>query len=270
MDPSTTPIGDPVPEAIGGYLAAIDAADADLAASWFAADCRYAVPSPGASETDPRTETIGRSSLRDRFHARGRRPWRHVVTACVLGGDDGFIEGVTVDRRSDAAGGFAASFRLDSDGRIERYLAYVTADLPDPIPTDLAVDQRPADAIEVVEGYFHALDGGRFEDASACFSEDIVYSHPPYRHTGIDGAHRVVFRGRTELLAAFRARGRASFDHEVLVSVQRGPHCLFEGVVRGLPDDGDGSFVSSLSLAADGTIRRYVSFYCEPAVARTV
>ncbi len=270
MDPSTTPIGDPVPEAIGGYLAAIDTADADLAASWFAVDGRYAVPSPGAHETDPRTETVGASSLRDRFYARGRQPWRHVVTACVLGGDDGFIEGVTADRRTDGAGGFAASFRLDSDGRIERYLAYATVDLPDQIPTDLAPDLRPADAIEVVERYFRALDDGRFEEAAACFSEDTMYSHPPYRHTGIDGAHRVVFRGRTDLLTAFRARGRTSFDHDVLVAIQRGPHCLFEGVVHGLPDDGDGSFVSSLSLAADGTIRRYVSFYCEPAVARTV
>ena len=52
----------------------------------------------------------------------------------------------------------------------------------------------------------------------------------------------------------------------VLVSLQRGPHCLFEGAVHDLPDGGNGSFISSLSLAADGTIRRYVSFYCEPGV----
>ncbi len=66
--------------------------------------------------------------------------------------------------------------------------------------------------------------------------------------------------------AAFDARGKASFDHTVLTSIQRGPHCLFEGAVDDLPDGGTGSFISSLSLAADGTIRRYVSFYCEPAV----
>ena len=52
----------------------------------------------------------------------------------------------------------------------------------------------------------------------------------------------------------------------MLTSIQRGPHCLFEGAVNGLPGGGTGSFISSLSLAADGTIRRYVSFYCEPAV----
>jgi ketosteroid isomerase-like protein len=269
MNPSVTPVGDPVPEAIHGYLEAIDAAEADVAASWFSAECLYAVPSPGAHETDRRTETRGSSRLRDRFDARGRKPWRHVVMACVSNGADGLIEGVLAGRGTGAHGGFAASFRLDADGRLERYLAYATGGCPDPLPTDLPSDHRPADASEVVDRYFHALDDGRFDDAAACFSEDTVYSHPPYRHTGIDGAHRVVFRGRTELLAAFRARGKAAFDHDVLVAVQRGPHCLIEGVVRGLPDGGDGSFVSSLSLAEDGTIRRYVSFYCEPAVGRT-
>ncbi|HEU0170322.1 MAG TPA: hypothetical protein VFR26_02700, partial [Acidimicrobiales bacterium] len=60
--------------------------------------------------------------------------------------------------------------------------------------------------------------------------------------------------------------GRQSFDHRVTTSIQRGPHGLIEGVVQGLPDGGTGSFVSSLTLDADGLIRRYVSFYCEPAV----
>jgi hypothetical protein len=36
----------------------------------------------------------------------------------------------------------------------------------------------------------------RFADAAACFSEDTLYSHPPYRPTGIDGHDRVEFRGR--------------------------------------------------------------------------
>ena len=102
--------------------------------------------------------------------------------------------------------------------------------------------------------------------AASHFSDDVLYSHPPYRHTGITDPDRVEFRGRAALLAAFERRGKASFDHEVLTSIQRGPHCLFEGAVRNLPDGGTGSFISSLSLAADGTIRRYVSFYCEPGV----
>ena len=74
--------------------------------------------------------------------------------------------------------------------------------------------------------------------------------------------------GGTTLEAAFHRRGRASFDHDIVALIQRGPHCLFEGAVNNLPNGGSGSFISSLSLAADGTIRRYLSFYCEPFIPR--
>ena len=116
--------------------------------------------------------------------------------------------------------------------------------------------------------YFEALDAGSFNEAAAQFSADVVYSHPPYRHTGIDSDDRLVFRGRDELRAAFTARGKQAFDHRIVAIGQRGPHCLLEGVVEGLPGDRNGSFVSSLTLDADGLIQRYVSFYCEPAVPR--
>jgi hypothetical protein len=108
---------------------------------------------------------------------------------------------------------------------------------------------------------------GDFAGAADCFSHDVLYSHPPYRHTGIDGNERVEFRGRAELLAAFQRRGRAAFDHHVSVYAQHGPHGLIEGRVDGLPDGRFGSFISSLSLDGAGCIRRYVSFYCEPGVA---
>ena len=114
--------------------------------------------------------------------------------------------------------------------------------------------------------YFAALDDGRFDDAAACFSTDVVYSHPPYQHTGIDDPDRIVFRGREALAAAFHTRGRATFDHDVVTLLQRGPHAMLEGLVTNLPGGGTGSFISSLSLAADGTIRRYLSFYCEPGI----
>ena len=95
----------------------------------------------------------------------------------------------------------------------------------------------------------------------------VLYSHPPYKHTGIDSDRRVEFRGRPELQSAFEARGRQQFGHEVTTLVQRGPHALLEGRVFDLPDAGTGSFISSVSLDADGLIERYVSFYCEPGVA---
>jgi len=269
MTLSLTPIGDALPPNVRDYFTALDAGHADEAAACFAPDCRYALPPPGGHETDPRIETVGADALRVRLRERGRRPWRHEVRLCVHDGADGFVEGVLADDTDTSRAAFAAGFRLDADGRIDRYLAYVTDDVPDPIPTDVPDDQRPAGAREVLDRYFEALDDGRFDAAAACFSDDTMYSHPPYRHTGIVDRGRVVFRGREQLAAKFRERGKTAFDHEVLVAVQRGPHSIVEGIVRGLPDGGDGSFLSSLSLAADGTIRRYVSFYCEPAVRRT-
>lgn len=263
---ATAPHGDPVPRAVTRYLDAIDDGQPDDAATAFTAHCRYAVPVPGAHETDPRSETIGASALRSRFRERGATRWLHRILLCANKGADGLIEGMLVSADEEPVGGFAASFRLGPDGRIARYLAFVTADVPDSIPPDVAPDRKPVDALEILERYFEALDDGKFDVAADCFAQDTMYSHPPYRHTGIDGEGRVVFRGRSELRAAFAERGQTAFGHRILVAAQSGPHCLIEGAVHGLPGGGDGSFVSSLSLAADGTIGRYVSFYCEPAV----
>ena len=161
---------------------------------------------------------------------------------------------------------FVCSARTGADGLIDRFLAFACAGARDPLPTDVDDGIEPADASAVVRDYFADLDGGRFAAAAARFSADVLYSHPPYQHTGIDDPGRIEFRGRPALLAAFERRGKAGFDHVVITSIQRGPHCMFEGAVRGLPGGETGSFISSLSLAGDGTIRRYVSFYCEPGI----
>jgi ketosteroid isomerase-like protein len=161
---------------------------------------------------------------------------------------------------------YVCSARIDADGRIDRYLAFACPHARDAIPTDVDATDRPTDAAEVVHRYFADLDSGRFAAAAAHFSDDVLYSHPPYQHTGIEDHDRIEFRGRAALQAGFERRGVASFDHDVIASVQNGPHCILEGAVRGLPGGGTGSFISSLSLAHDGTIRRYVSFYCEPGI----
>jgi hypothetical protein len=266
VEPATVPVGDPLPAALAAYYDAIDAARFEEAASAFAPGGLYAVPSPGVIETGPRTETVGPDDLLERFTLRGPKPWRHVVQVCVVEGPDALVEGVLVDDARAATSTFVASARVGGDGRIERYLAFSCSGARDPIPADVAVNTVPADAAGVVRDYFLDLDAGRFAAAANHFSADVVYSHPPYRHTGIDDPNRIEFRGRPALEAAFDTRGRASFDHEVVTSIQRGPHCLFEGAVNNLPDGGTGSFISSLSLGLDGTIRRYVSFYCEPGV----
>ena len=265
---SSTALGDPLPKPLMAYLAAIDDGRFTDAAAPFGDHGLYAVALPGGIETEPRTETVGRRPLEARFEERGAKPWRHEVVLCATEGRDVLLEGVLVADTREPVATFVASATLGSEDQLDRYLAFSCDGARDPVPTDVPADDEPAAALAVLHRYFDALDAGRFTDAAACFSTDVLYSHPPYKHTGIDGSDRIEFRGRDELLAAFEARGRASFDHDIVACIQRGPHCLLEGVVRGLPDDGTGSFISSLSLAGDGTIRRYVSFYCEPGVRR--
>ena len=199
------------------------------------------------------------------FDERGPRTHVHHIQLCATDGDAWLLEGVGVEPSSgEAFATFAASVQLDDDGLISRYLSFMTAPSVEPAPGRNGMTTEAA--ADVLRRYFDALDSGAFEEAADQFSIDVVYSHPPYRHTGIDGNERVVFRGRDELLAAFKKRGQQSFDHRVLAIAQRGRHCVLEGVVEGLPDDRNGSFISSLTLDGNGLIERYVSFYCEPAV----
>lgn len=259
-------IGDPLPAPIARYWDAIDGARFDEAATCFALDAVYAAPPPGAIETDPRHVTVGSTAILERFVDRGPRPWHHEPVLCVVDESTALVEGVLCDDAGRRTTSYVCSARIGDDGLIERFLAFSCSGVRDAIPTDVDIRVEPAVAAEVVHAYFADLDEGRLAEAATHFSEDVLYSHPPYRHTGIDDPDRIEFRGRPALATAFAKRGPTRFDHEVVASVQRGPHCVFEGAVNNLPDGGSGSFISSLSLAADGTIRRYVSFYCEPAV----
>lgn len=261
-------LGDPVPGAVADYYRALDRHDLVRATEAFSEDALYAVPPLGSIETAPRVATVGRAALLAWFEDRGPRTWVHDVLLCTVDGPACLLEGVSHDTGDGRVlASFVASLRLAGDGTIARYLAWGTTPAVTPSPADAAPATDPtADAGAVLGRYFDALDTGDFDAAAACFSPDVVYSHPPYRHTGIDGDRRVELRGRAALLANFRARGRQSFDHRLLACVQRGPHCLVEGRVENIPGGRDGSFVSSLTLDGDGLVRRYVSFYCEPAV----
>jgi hypothetical protein len=259
-------LGDPTPPTLAAYYDAIDGQRFAEAAAAFAPTGIYALAPMDAEETAPRHVTVGAAALHRRLRDRGPRPWRHVIRLCLVEGADALLEGVLVSARGLPVATFVASARVGNDGLLERYLAFSCPAVVDPIPIDVDRAEVPADAAAVVHRYFAALDTGRFADAARHFSGDVLYSHPPYKHTGITEPGRVEFRGRPALEAAFIERGRTSFDHTVLTSIQRGPHCLFEGAVNNLPDGRGGSFISSLSLAADQTIKRYVSFYCEPAV----
>jgi ketosteroid isomerase-like protein len=264
-----TTLGDAVPERLATYYTALDNGRFDDAANSFSSDVRYAVPRRGAHEVDPRNDVEGRSALRALFEERGVQPRRHEVLLCVSDGASCLVEGVVRDAPTgEASATFTASLQLDGTGLIERYLAYMCTPAVAPGPRVEAPAGASVDAAEVLHRYFAALDRGAFVEAVHCFSHDVLYSHPPYRHTGITSNRRVEFRGHHELLAAFEARGKRSFTHRIEVCLQRGPNCLLEGVVEDLPGGGTGGFISSLSLDDDGRIARYVSFYCEPGVPR--
>jgi ketosteroid isomerase-like protein len=262
----TSDLGDLMPAALAAYYADLDAGRMKEAVEHFSTDTMYALPPADGIETGPRRLRRGRDELLGWFDERGPKAYVHRIQLCVAGGTGCLVEGVGVESSGEAFATFVASVELDDDGLVGRYLSYVTA--PAVVPAPSGTGPAPADAAEVLVRYFEALDAGAFDEAADQFSADVVYSHPPYRHTGIDSDDRVVFRGRDELRAAFTARGKQSFDHRVVAIGQRGPHCLLEGVVEGLAGGGDGSFISSLTLDADGRIQRYVSFYCEPGVPR--
>lgn len=261
-------LGDRAPDAVAAYYRSLDDSRFADAAATFTDDVLYAVPAADAIETAPRVETVGRAALLERFEARGPRPFVHDILLCAVDGAACLVEGVSRPVSTEGrASSFVASLQLDASGVISRYLAYAAAPAVVPAPAQAAAGPAsPGDARAVLDRYFHALDDGAFEEAAACFSEDVLYSHPPYMHTGIEGNQRVEFHGRTELLAKFRERGAQSFDHRLLACIQRGPHCLVEGLVEGLPEGRSGSFISSFTLDGDGLIRRYLSFYCEPSV----
>jgi ketosteroid isomerase-like protein len=263
----TSDLGDPMPAQLAAYYADLDAGRMKEAVEHFSADTMYTLPPADGIETGPRRLRHGRDELLEWFDERGPKAYVHRIQLCVADGAGCLVEGVGVESSTgEAFATFVASVQLDDDGLVGRYLSYMTA--PAVVTAPSGTGPAPADAAEVVARYLEALDEGAFDEAADQFSADIVYSHPPYRHTGIDSTDRIVFRGRDELRAAFTARGKQRFDHRVVAIGQRGPHSLLEGVVEGLPGGGDGSFISSLTLDADGHIQRYVSFYCEPGVPR--
>ena len=206
----TNDLGDPMPAALAGYYADLDAGRMKEAVEHFSADTLFALPPANGIETGPRRLLHGRDELLGWFDERGPREYVHRIQLCSADGAACFVEGVGEETSTgEAFATFVASVQLDDDGLINRYLAYMTT--PAVVPAPSGTGPPPADAAEVLERYFEALDTGAFDEAADQFSADVVYSHPPYRHTGIDCDDRIVFHGREQLRAAFTARAiRAS------------------------------------------------------------
>jgi SnoaL-like protein len=227
--------------------------DAEGATAAFADDALLAYWNGVGDERSERSTARGHAEIA-RVLARQGAPPEVVTAICV--GPDCFVEG----RLVTDGGTFVAGMRLDGDGRIARCLEF---HCPDVVPTVEPVGHPGGSARTILERYLRHLIAGEFEDASACFSEDCLYSHPPYG----TGAKRVEFRGRGELAAGFaEARGVRPVRPTITCCVQDGPECFIEGVAEGVPDGG--SFISSVSLDGEGLIRRYVAFYTASRIPR--
>jgi SnoaL-like protein len=252
-----------LPAAVGVLLEALRAGDLDAAAAAVPDGALSALPGGDGPETGPRAIARDgralRRALEPAFGARRAEP-----LACVAAGAaDILLEGRLVDALGIAVETFLASFQL-TDGRIVRHLVY-TCPLVEPSPTwqTRSAGDAPGDARTVVDRYFEHLDAGRFEAAAECFSPDVLYSHPPYG----PGQPRAEFRGRGELLAGFERRGvKPDRLHHIDLSPQRGADCFLEGFT--IDEPRGGTFISSVSLNADGLIQRYLAVYCEPIVPR--
>jgi hypothetical protein len=238
------------------------AEDVERAAGAFAEDALLAYWDGVGEETAPRRLAHGREEIRAGLAGGALGPGRPEILVCVDDRASCLLEGRLSADAGESPATFAASLQLDRAGAITRCLLYRTPYIePSPTWTD-GDGASPGDARAALDTYFEHLERGRFAAAADCFSEDCLYSHPPYG----PGAGRAEFRGRVELLAGFRRRGNRPYEHTLAVTLQHGTECLLEGTATGTALGG--SFLSSLSLDRDGRIQRYAAFYCEPPVPR--
>lgn len=261
MSSSFSPVGHTVDPEITSWIDALGTGDAEVAGAHCTAETRLAMPRRDVIETAPRLEGVGPAGLAAIERDGGLPQQERRLLLAVHTGEVWLVEGVVPGNTQCS---FVASVTT-ADGLVSRHLEFRAASRIDPPRPE---PQRCGhDAAEALDRYFAHLDSGAFEDAAACFAPDVLYSHPPYKHTGISDPGRLDIVGRDALLATFRRRGRQPFGHRVISFGQAGRHAMLEGLVEGLPGGGSGSFVSCLSLDTRGLIARYVSFYCEPAFA---
>ena len=128
-------------------------------------------------------------------------------------------------------------------------------------------DQLP----DGLAAYYGALDGGRLDEAAACFSADATYALPPTG--GVETDPRLVIEGRADIATHLDRRGSKPFAHRVVLCTVEDGDAAVEGlIVDADSGDAQSSFVASLQLAGDGTIARYLAYaspvvHPQPAVA---
>jgi hypothetical protein len=239
------------------------AAVARLSPRAFADDALFAYWDGAGEETAARATAVGPHAIGAAIAAVWGEQVRHPLV-WVQDGADCFVEGRLLGDGREAFATFVAALQIDDSGAVARCLAFHCPPV-EPSPTWGPREPARGDgARSLLERYFECLTAGDFEGACECFSEDCLYSHPPYSA----GAERAEFRGRAALLAGFaNVRGaRPTRLPRIVCCVQDGSDCFIEGVVDGDPPRG--SFLSSVSLDGDGLIRRYVAFYSDSRVPR--
>ena len=105
-----------------------------------------------------------------------------------------------------------------------------------------------------LQEYFDAIDSGDVDRTTEAFTEDALDIRPSLT---VPGTLEVV-RGRDDLRAFFRDRGKKPFRHVVRSFAVDGRECFAEGIAV---EDGTGaelaSFLLRASLDDDGRIARY-------------
>jgi ketosteroid isomerase-like protein len=226
----------------------------------FADDALFAYWDGSGDETAERTVVHGRDAI---HAALAATPEMRLVVS-VRDDENWFVEGVLVAASGRPAATFVASAQLDVTGRIVRCLVFRCPPLEPSATWGRAAQTGAGDGLEILQRYLDHLVAGELVEARDCFSEDCLYSHPPYA----PGTPRVEFRGREELLHGFRrTRGARSSRPRIVCGVQRGADCFVEGVVENDARP-KGSFVSSATLDGEGLIRRYVAFYTSSRIPR--
>jgi hypothetical protein len=208
----------------------------------------FATPAQGlAAEV---THTSGRLSTITGLTAFGLSSLDLVAQA--EGADDCWAEFTRV-AAADRPETLVLGARANAKGEIARVVLLAVPRVPGRV--EPGAESAP-EARGEFERYFAALQASRFDDAAARFSEDTVWSHPPYRGS----PDRELARGRNELVDIFVSKRGPSPVVQLITSFwQSGDKVFLEGVVEGIPNGG--SFVGTGQITSSGEINRYVAFY---------
>jgi ketosteroid isomerase-like protein len=110
--------------------------------------------------------------------------------------------------------------------------------------------------------YFAALERYDLDAAAACFAEDAVYHHPPYRFPGHEEDatqwHRAV--GRENIKRLWEFRGPQDSVHHVTGFARNGNLCFNEGWSAHGGNTEAVSYVSVFRVSDDGLIAEYQTY----------